>query len=465
MKCGSGTVKFCYICLMNLRHINGLLLFFFVLVYCNYGRSQTNSLEAYIEEGLSNNLVVQQRNISLQNAIIALREAKSRYLPSLDFQFLYTTSQGGRQTDLPVGDMLNPVYTALNTFIGNNVFPQIENQTINFLPHNYYDTRVRLSVPIVHLDIVHNKRIHDKQVLLSENDLATYKRELIQEIKIAYYNYLLATKAIEIYQNDLELAREGKRTNERLLEAGSGLHAYVLRAQTEVAQATERLQTATLQQQTVHDYFNALLNREPDATITVTDDQQIIPLIDKNSLTATNREELRSLQHAIAIREDIVKMNKQRLLPKLSGFADVGAQAEKMRIDKQAAYFMVGLQLSVPIYSGNRNNLHVKTAKNEVEQAKLQYEHAQRQLHLSLLSAYNQVLIAKNQYESSLTQLDLAETYFRLIDKGYQQGVNSFLETVDARTQLSKAQLATSVHYYQLLIALAKLERQQDPNN
>lgn len=54
----------------------------------------------------------------------------------------------------------------------------------------------------------------------------------------------------------------------------------------------------------------------------------------------------------------------------------------------------------------------------------------------------------------------MAETYFRLIDKGYAAGVNTYIETVDARTQLTAAKLATSVYYYQLLTALAKLERE-----
>jgi len=422
--------------------------------------SQSNILDDYIRIGLENNLVIEQRNISLKNSTNALKEAKSYYLPSIDFQFLYTTAQGGRQIDLPVGDMLNPVYNALNAFIGSKVFPNIDNQNVRFLPHNYYDTRVRLTVPIINTDIIHNKQINDKRVFLSENELSIYKKELIQDIKIAYYNYLLSTKAIEIHQNALELAKESKRVNEKLIEAGSGLHAYALRSETEISQHLAQIQVAQLQQQTIKYYFNALLNRNAQDSIQISEAQHIIPLIAPNSVTALHREELSSLDYAIAICEDIVKMNKNRLLPKLNGFADIGSQAEEMRFDNKSTYFMVGLQLSVPIYSGNRNNLHVQTAKNELSNAKLQREYAEQQLEVSAKAKYNEVLSAKALYESSLSMLTLAETYFRLIDKGYQNGVNSFLETVDARTQLTNAQLATSVQYYQLLISLAKLERE-----
>jgi len=444
------------------RKVKIVLGLFFVIH--GLGWSQENILDDYIRIGLENNIVVKQRNISLSNATLALRRAKSLYLPSIDFQFLYTTSQGGRQIDLPVGDMLNPVYSILNSFIGSNAFPMIENQTVNFLPHNYYDTRIRLSVPIIHTDIIHNKRIQDKQVRLSENELEIYKRELIQEIKIAYYNYILATKVIEIHQNTLALAQESKRVNEKLLEAGNGLHAYIIRSETEISQTLAQIQTAELQQKTAQYYFNSLLNRNANDTIQLSDTPQIIPLVNTNTITATHREELVSLDNAIIIREDIVQMNKHHLLPKLSGFADLGSQAEQMHFNKQSTYFMVGLQLTVPIYSGNRNNLQVQAAKNDLEIAKLQREYVQSQLEMSAQVAYNQVLSAKAQYESSLSQLTLAETYFRLINKGYQQEINSFLETIDARTQLSKAQLSTSIHYYQLLIALAKLERETATN-
>lgn len=432
-----------------------------VLIFFQFNLTAQNEvLEQYIQQGLQSNLVLQQRNLSLENAIYALKQARNLYIPTLDFQGLYTTAEGGRSTSLPVGDMLNPVYSTLNQFMGQNAFPMVENQEINFLPKNYYDARIRLSVPVLNMDIIHNKRIQDKKMLIQENEVEIYQRELVKEIKTTYYNYLSALKAVEIHQNAIDLANEGKRTNEKLIEAGKGLHAYVLRSETEIAQASARLTSSELQLKTIQRYFNALLNREANAPIEIADNEQIIPFVEQSNFSAANREELKSLEYMITLREDVVRMNKQVFVPKLNGFADLGSQAEQMRFDDKSMYFMVGLQLNIPIFNGNRNNLKIKEAKNEIEIAKLQKEYVEQQLDVAVTSAHNEVLANKTNYESALKQLEMAETYFRLIDKGYAAGVNTYIETVDARTQLTAAKLAASINYYQFLSALAKLERE-----
>lgn len=436
------------------------VIFCFTMFISSMVLSQSESLESYVEQGLSSNLVLQQRNLSLESAMYALKQAKSLYLPSLDFQTIYTTAEGGRSIQLPVGDMLNPVYSTLNQFMGQNAFPLIDNQEINFLPKNYYDARVRLSMPIINTDIIHNNRIQDKKMMIQENEVEIYQRELVKEIKTTYYNYLSAMKAVEIHQNAIDLANEGKRTNEKLLEAGKGLHAYVIRSETEISQATSKLTSAELQAATIQRYFNALLNKEADAPIVIEADTKIIPFVDAGNSTVNKREEIESLEHMIMLREDVVRMNKQVFIPKLNGFADLGSQAEKMRFDDKSMYFMVGLQLNVPIFSGNRNNLKIKEAKNEMEIAKLQKEYVEQQLEVAITAAYNEVLSVKKNYESALKQLEMAETYFRLIDKGYAAGVNTYIETIDARSQLTTAKLAANINYYQFLGALAKLERE-----
>src|SRR5690606_29133136 len=145
------------------------------------GGMAQETLDRYVQEGLASNLVMKQRDVSLQKARYALKSAKSLYLPTVAFQAGYQTADGGRNIPLPIGDLLNPVYRTLNQLTGTGAFPEIENETINFLPKNYYDAHIRTTLPLVNTDIGMNKRIHEQQLLLSELDVAIYKRELIKE--------------------------------------------------------------------------------------------------------------------------------------------------------------------------------------------------------------------------------------------------------------------------------------------
>ncbi len=422
-------------------------------------------LDAYIEAGLHSNLLLQQRHVTLEKAVSALKSAKSLYLPSINLQAAYQTADGGRNIPLPIGDLLNPVYSTLNQLTQSNQFPAIENETINFLPRNYYDAHIRTTLPLVNTDIGHNKRIHEQQVRLSELDVDTYKRELIKEIKVAYFNYLSAVQGVGVYQSALDLAQEGLRTNERLVEHGKGLPAYVLRSNGEVAEAEAGLTEAGLKARNARLYFNSLLNRAADADIDTAFDQQAALLAVAGALGGDTeggkREELQSLAVAIGIRETKLRMDRQFAVPKLNAFLDLGSQSEGFRFNGQTRYYMAGLQLELPIFNGNRNRHTIQQSHLDLREAQLKLQEAQQQLQLAHTVSIHGLQAAWAHYRSAKTRMESAQAYQRLIDRGYQAGANSYIETVDARSQYTSARLALLINTYQVFSAAAALEREQ----
>lgn len=422
--------------------------------------AQDSVLNRYIAEGISSNLVLKQKHLSLANAINAMQQARSFYIPSIDFQTQYTTADGGRSIDLPVGDLINPVYATLNQLTGQNQFPQIKNEQIHFLPRNYYDARLRVSVPILNATLRNNILIKEKQAEISELEIKVYLRELIKEIKVTYYNYQSLRQSADIHLASVELARESRRTNERLVEAGKGLHAYVLRSEAEVTQSEAQYRSASLRAKSLQRYFNALLNRPADSEIEIESNgaisiEMLIPEAD-----AAGREELESLKEVIGLRERILRMNQQETLPALSGFADLGSQAEQLRFNKQSLYYLIGLQFNLPIFSGGRQKLKIEEARREVEIAQLQEQYIREQLSASVEKALNDLLAAQFELESAEKQLEMAATYSRLIHRGYESGVNTYLETVDARAQLNSAQILVAINRFKFLSAAAVLERE-----
>lgn len=422
-------------------------------------------LDAYIETGLHSNLLLQQRNITLEKAISALKSAKSLYLPAVNLQAAYQTADGGRNIPLPIGDLLNPVYSTLNQLTQSSRFASIENETINFLPRNYYDAHIRTTLPLINTDIGHNKRIHEQRVRLSELDVDTYKRELVKEIKVAYFNYLSAVQAVEIYQSALELAKEGLRTNERLVEHGKGLPAYVLRSNGEVAEAEAGLTEAALKVRNARLYFNSLLNRAADTDIDTAFNREAALLAVAGALggdtAGGRREELQSLAVAIGIRETKLKMDKQFAVPKLNAFLDLGSQSEGFQFNGQTRYYMAGLQLELPLFNGNRNRHTVQQSHLDLREAQLQLQQAQQQLQLAHSVSFHGLQSAWAHFQSAKTRMESAQAYQRLIDRGYQAGANSYIETVDARNQYTSARMALLIHTYQVFSAAAALEREQ----
>ncbi len=441
------------------------VLMLLLVIVAGQGMAQ-GVLDRYVEEGLESNLVLKQRHVSLQKATYALKSARSMYLPTVALQAGYQTADGGRNIPLPIGDLLNPVYRTLNQLTASSNFPEIENETINFLPKNYYDAHIRTTMPLINTDIGHNKRIHEQQLQLSELDVDIYKRELIKEIKVAYFSYLSALRTTDIYHAALDVAREGQRTNEKLVEAGKGLPAYVLRSNSEVAEAEAKLTDAQMNARNARAYFNSLLNRAEDAEVDTSFDPetaliQAASVLHADSDSGNAREELKSLSTAIGIRSTMLKMDRQFAVPKLNAFLDLGSQSEGFHFNGQTRYYMAGLQLEIPIFSGNRNKYKIQQSRLDLQDAQLQLAQAKQQLQLSSSVAFHNLQSAWKNYQSAKTQLEAAQAYRRLITKGYQAGSNSYIETVDARNQYTSASMALLINTYQVLSAAASLEREQ----
>jgi len=423
-------------------------------------------LEQYIQQGLERNLVVQQRAVSLEKATLALKTARSLYLPTVMLQAGYQTADGGRNIPLPIGDLLNPIYRTLNELTSSTAFPEIQNETINFLPRNYYDAHIRTTLPLINTDIAANKQIHEQQVRLSQYDLDVYKRELVRDIKVAYFNYLSALRAAEIYRNAVELAREGRRVAEKLVNSGKGLPAHVLRSGSEETEAEARLAEAEAAISNARAYFNSLLNREADTEIDTTFGQDAALLEAAAALNGVDtlfagREELKALETATVIRSIQLKMNRRYAVPKLNAFLDLGSQSEGLRFNDQSRFYMAGLQLEVPLFAGNRNRHQVDQSRFDLQESQLQLAHAQQQLELAASIAQRNLHTAWKNYQSAKKRLEAAQAYFRLVGKGYEAGTHTYLETLDARHQYVTAQLAVQVNTFQVLSAAAALEREQ----
>lgn len=416
----------------------------------------------YIAQALDNNLVLKEKNLSLQKSLVALKEARSLFLPTTWFEGQYTLAQGGRSIDFPVGDLLNPVYKSLNQLTGSNSFPTISNVSEQLLPNNFYDVRLKTTMPLINPDLRINKEIKQQQTQLQQHEVDVYKRTLIKEVKLAYYNYLVAGNAVAVYRSALEIVNQNLRVHESLLKNGKGLPAYVSRAESEVKQVSTQLQNALNEQQNAKAYFNFLLN-QPLTDSIITEDLQLdesrLPLL-SNENNVTAREELKSLDIARSINQNVIKMNRSFRTPRLNAFLDLASQGYDFKVNSKSLFYLGGLQVQIPIFAGKRNIYKIEQSTIESEAIRVNAAHVKQQLELAAFVSHNAIVNAYNNYRASLKQNEASRNYFKLIDRGFKEGVNSFIEFLDARNQLTTSQLQVTINKYKVFSALADYERQ-----
>ena len=445
------------------KFIYGILILFISFAINKTNAFSQDNLSKYIKEGLDNNLVLKQKNIGLEKAIYSLKTANSYFLPSVNLIGEYTSGEGGRSISFPVGDMLNPVYQTLNKLTGTNSFSQLNNVNEYLFPNNFYDVKLRTTIPVLNSDLIFNSQIQSGQVNLKEYEINIYKRELIKEIKVAYYNYLSSIEAIKIYKSTENLIKESKRVYESLIKNGSLLPVYLLRTESELENNNSKILDAENQSVLAKKYFNFLINRDLDSEIlNEPAENQIIDFSDTlDFYTArNNREEIMMFNKVLEINNKVLTMNQFYWLPKINFFIDLGSQERNWKFNKDSKYYLLGVQLNLPVFEGFRNQYKISKSELDIKNSELELEKISEQLTLAETTALINYKNAIQNYQSSLKQLKAAESYFNLTMRGYKEGSNTFLETVDARNQLTSSQLLANINKYKIQVAKANYERE-----
>lgn len=430
----------------------------YVFVFSSVFAMGQKQLDIYIQMGLENNEVLKQQKINLEKSYWALREAKSLFYPNVSFTMNYTLAEGGRTVDFPIGDLLNPVYATLNQLTSSNAFPSLENQSILLNPNNFYDAKLHTTVPLLNFEIIYNKKIKAQQSDLQKVEITIYKRELIKDIKIAYYKYNQSKEAIAIYEAALQLTQENYRVNQSLFKNEKINRTAVLRSDNEVKRINAKLQEAIENSKNAQAYFNFLINQKLDTKIEIDKDNTSYP-IDFDLENSKKREELNKLETASEINSSLSRLARSNWLPKLSGFLDLGYQDFDFEVNKQSRYYFGGIALEWNLFSGNRNKYKLKQIEEEKKNIDSQTAHVRQQLQLQYEICQNNLIAKIEIFKSQKNQNVSAKKYYEDVSRLYKEGQAIYLEVLEAQNQYIDALINSNIAFYETWIAFAELER------
>lgn len=439
-------------------------------------------LDAYLEEGLRNNLALHQRTLNLDKSLQAMQEARGMFFPEVSMQARYSRAGGGRQISFPVGDLLNPVYSTLNDMLSAQGqpagFPTIDNEEISFLREREQETFVRLLQPVYRPAILHNYRLQQHLISSREAEVQAYEEVLARDIKVAYYTYLKAERAVGILDAAGDLVAENLRVNERLYSYQTVTKDAVYRAETEVFAVSQQQREIAKDRDLARSYFNFLLNRPLDDSVDRLDESALITATDPSSgfIAATlenremarqealkewaleNRYELKQLNAAIKASESAIDISKSAFLPGVSFALDLGIQGERYGITNDNSYYMASLVLDWKIFSAGQEKSRVQQARIESERLQTQYDELQKQIQLQVQEAYDNLEVALETLKTAEERLKSAGEGYRIVARQYDAGASNQVTFLDARTTLTEAELNLNITRYDVLIRQAELE-------
>jgi outer membrane protein TolC len=420
-----------------------------------------NVLEGYLKKGLDSNLALRRQHFDLEKAQLDLQRAKTLFYPQADFTSQYTLANGGRKQDIPIGDLLNNVYSTLNELTSSNKFPQVPNQSIAFLPNNFHDTKLEVSVPIINQGIRYNQQIKAEMIHTQQAETDVYKRELVKNIKQAYYRYLQADRSVAIYNNALSLVQENLRVSEKMVNNNVATKESVLRAKAQVSQVQASLIEAGNNRKNAAAYFNFLLNQPLETTVIVDSTLSGQYKVSEPAIAEipTGREELAQLKSTQKILTTNLKLNRSYLIPTLNAFYNIGFQGFGLKFNGDQFYQLGGLQLRWNLFRANDNKYKIQQSQLDLEALSNQYKEVEQQLSLQVRTAYNDYYSSLQSLQAIQDEVQSAQETYRFTERRFREGQALQLELTDARTQLTNAQIRYSLAQLTVLNKTAEVER------
>lgn len=433
----------------------GFLFLFFMITRASAADS---ILEAYIDQGIQNNLALKQQDFSLQKSLAELKEARGMFLPSLSIIARYSRAGGGREIEFPVGDLLNPVYQALNIPI------TLENEQILFIREREHESKLRLVQPLFQPSIYHNHQMRNHLAKMKREEKNVFVRQLVADIKTAYYNYLIAVEAVKILAEAEKLLQENLRVSEKLFENHKATKEVVYRAQAELSELEQQIAEAEKNRQLAVAYFNLLLNRSFEEPIIIAESDSLAPVLEMDLDEAehqalTNRGELLQIEYGIEATASSLKLARSTFLPGVSLALDYGFQGEEYRFGEEDDFWIASAVLQWNLFNGFQDRAKMEQSLMEKRRLEAQRAELERKIGLQVREAYQNLIVARKSMSSAEDRLRSARKSFEIVSKKYELGMAPQIEYLDARSALTQAELNRIITRYTYQIRWAEFER------
>lgn len=439
------------------------LIFVLFLPFISYSQ-ESLVLEAYIQEGLANNIGLKKQEIALEKALKSIDIARSNYAPKISFNPTYSLAAGGRKLQFPIGDLLNPVYGTLNQLTQSNNFPQVENVNEQLAPNNFHETVFTVQYPLFNPNVKYNWLIQ-KELLQSERaKQKVLEHELKYEISQAYIQYLQSLEGIKTIKESIIFLDKLIAFNENLVKNKVALKDVVLSAKYEQSKVNQQLTQVESQSQVAKAYFNFLLNKSAESEIQL-DELYIktVPSLNQKDFyhksAQVNRPEFMQLKSGLHVSETAIQMaEKNAKLPEVFLGGSAGFQGFGYTFQNQA--FGIGqIGLKWDLFHGKEKHYKIQMANIQKEMVSQEVDQVKQQIELQVTQAFLESKASESFLEEVNPGIDQTNEILRILESKYKNGNALSIEVLKAQNDVLTAKLNQVLATFDLWLKVNQLKK------
>lgn len=422
--------------------------------------SKTYSLESIIGKALETNLNIQISQKDIKYSQQEIKNAKSQFLP--DVNLSATAVQIDKDRTSPI------VGQSEKTLSGTGTFQQL-----------IYSEQAMGNIKI-------QKYLNEAQKYATQQEI----NNIILDCFIAYFNILQTKTNVLIQKENYVASKRNLELAQIRVRLGSSNNADVYRWKSEVARANQFLVEAKSNELLAHAQLNNLLDNSLEINFRVAD-----VLLENNIFERYKKsfgeQYFNTPEKLKRMMGFLIAETQQNHPAKKQLNANSNAIDRQQQMNKRAYYtptiaiktqadnvwwrggkdsspapgtsynnlgWNVGLNISYPLFNGNRRRINLAKTKIQREQIELQNTRLDNDLDLNIKAKTLQLIFTSTNLRFSKISSENAEKNFELVQENYKQGLVSITQLIDAQKAALQAKQAYAFSVYEYLISQTQIE-------
>jgi outer membrane protein len=410
------------------------------------GKARFYTLQESIEEALANNYSFKAKQEQVDQAMQAKKQARADFFPKLSTRYSYTRFDEER--------------TFRSTLMGGGEV------AISSLDN--YEWRGTVTQPLfTGFALISSFELAKLGIDQSEMDVELVKLDLALKVKEAYFDILIADKAVEVAKDAVESLESHVKVARSFYKVGMIPVNDVLKAEVELANAKQNLVKANNASRLARSAFNIVLSRPINALVEVEDILLFKP--ERGEFPEYVREALNNRPEMKLIDISILQTDQQIRLANSKNFPEIGFTFDYIKAGDEPSVsgspfhdeneWRATAALSWTFWEWGKTHYSIKeieSLKRELMQNRMALKDS---ISLELREAVLELETTEENIPTTRKAIEQGEENLRVNEERYKAQVTTITEVLDAQTLLTQAR----VNYYNALynhhLAKAKLLR------
>ena len=398
----------------------------------------TLSLIEALEKAKQGNKALQVQVLEEINAKEITRETKGGLLPTISGNLGYSYYFNRQTIFLP------------GSFAGTNM----PVQDIAVGGKNAYNAYLSLNQPLIKPVIRHQIKAATINEQIENEKTTDLKSRLALKVSSRYLDILMMSRQLDLLDQSLHRNIKAFQDSRSLLAQGRGLKSDTLRSFIAVENLKSSISYLKNNIEVAGIELKRLIGLEDPSQLYLTDNIEldiqesksvIYQVNEAFQIAEANRKDLKIQKLSIDLQRNKIKTTQALLLPEVTliGQYQVQAQSDDLRFGQYTLprTSFLGLQLTIPIFNGNRIKSQICQAKIKGEQEDIRLTDLKGEVKTELASIISKWKEAGLQMDVQNATVQSAALNHQMMDDRFKNSLATRLELTDAELALTQAKI------------------------